>query len=124
MVGGERELDPGGRLGPLAPPLFFIEGSFQHDAVGFATTGFWLFLAGIVALSFAFTWIYNNTERSILGIIVFHGWVNFTAETIVAPDPLYYGLWFVLAGAIVAIWGAETMSNAPEMPHPPLPSNP
>ncbi|MFC7174995.1 hypothetical protein ACFQL0_19820 [Haloplanus litoreus] len=58
----------------------------------------------MVALSVAFTWIYNNTERSILGIIVLHGWVNFTAEIIVAPDLLYYGLWFVLAAAIVATW--------------------
>ncbi len=104
-------------------PLFFIEGSFQHDAVGFATTGFWLFMAGIVALSVAFTWIYNNTERSILGIIVLHGWVNFTAEIIVAPDLLYYGLWFVLAAAIVATWGAKTMTAAPEVPHPPLPTD-
>ena len=104
-------------------PLFFIGGTHQHDVVGFATTGFWLFMAGTVALSVAITWVYNNTERSILGIIVLHGWVNFTAETIVAPDPLYYGLWFVLAGAIVAIWGAKTMTAADEVPHPPLPSD-
>ncbi|GGC55804.1 CPBP family intramembrane metalloprotease [Haloferax sulfurifontis] len=102
-------------------PLFFIEGSFQHDSVGVATTGFWLFMAGIVALSFTFTWVYNNTERSILGIIVLHGWVNFTAEVIVVPDPAYYGLWFVLAGAIVAIWGAKTMTADDDVPHPPLP---
>ena len=103
-------------------PLFFIEGSFQHDSVRVATTGFWLFMAGIVALSFTFTWIYNNTERSILGIIILHGWVNFTAEIIVVPDPAYYALWFVLAGAIVAIWGAKTMTAADEVPHPPLPA--
>ncbi len=103
-------------------PLFFIEGSYQHDAVGFATTEFWLFMTGVVALSFAFTWIYNNTERSILGIIILHGWVNFTAEIIVVPDPAYYALWFVLAGLIVAIWGTQTMTNADEVPHPPLPS--
>ncbi|SFR56910.1 CAAX protease self-immunity [Halogeometricum rufum] len=103
-------------------PLFFVEGSYQHDAVGFATTGFWLFMAGIVALSFAFTWVYNNTERSILGIVVLHGWVNFTAEVIVVPDPAYYGLWFVLAAVIVAVWGRRTMTGADEVPHPPLPS--
>jgi hypothetical protein len=40
----------------------------------------------------------------------------------VAPDSLYYGLWFVLAVAIVAIWGAKTMTAADEVPHPPLPS--
>ncbi len=105
-------------------PLFFIGGTHQHDVVGFATTSFWLFMTGTVALSVAITWVYNNTERSILGIIVLHGWVNFTAETIVAPDPLYYGLWFVLAGLIVAVWGAKTMTAAAEVPHPPLPSSP
>jgi membrane protease YdiL (CAAX protease family) len=103
-------------------PLFFIPGSYQHDAVGFATTEFWLFMAGIVALSVTFTWVYNNTDRSILGIIILHGWVNFTAEIIVVPDLVYYALWFVLAGAIVAIWGAQTMTDADEVPHPPLPS--
>ena len=103
-------------------PLFFIEGSYQHDAVGFGTTGFWLFMAGIVALSAVFTWIYNNTDRSISGIIVLHGWVNFTAEVIVVPDPHYYGLWFVLAGVVVAIWGAKTMTKADDVPHPPVPS--
>ncbi|MDS0293644.1 type II CAAX endopeptidase family protein [Halogeometricum luteum] len=105
-------------------PLFFVEGSYQHDAVGFATAGFWLFMAGIVALSSVFTWIYNNTERSVLGIIALHGWVNFTAEVVVVPDAVYYPLWFALTGVIVAVWGAKTMTAADEVPHPPLPSDP
>ncbi len=103
-------------------PLFFIEGSFQHDSVGFATTGFWLFMTGIVALSVTFTWIYNNIERSVLGIIVLHGWVNFTAEIIVVSDIPYYTLWFVVAGLIVAVWGAKTLTATDEVQHPPLPS--
>ncbi|AUV83882.1 CPBP family intramembrane metalloprotease [Salinigranum rubrum] len=105
-------------------PLFFIGGTYQHDAVGFATTGFWLFMIGIVALSVAITWVYNNTQRSVLGIVVLHGWVNFTAELIVVPDPLYYALWWVLVVVIVALWGAKTMTAASEVPHPPLPSEP
>jgi len=104
-------------------PLFFIEGSYQHDAVGFATTEFWLFMLGIVALSPTFTWIYNGTERSVLGIIVLHGWVNFTAEVIVVPEVVYYPLWFVLAGVLVARLGARTLTTADEVPHPPLPSD-
>jgi membrane protease YdiL (CAAX protease family) len=68
-------------------PLFFIGGTHQHDVVGFATTSFWLSMAGIVALSVAMGWIYNNTARSIAAIVVFHGWVNFTAELMVVPDP-------------------------------------
>jgi membrane protease YdiL (CAAX protease family) len=103
-------------------PLFFIGGTHQHDVVGFATTSFWLFMAGIVALSVVIGWIYNNTARSITAIIVFHGWVNFTAELIVVPDPIYYALWFVLLGAIVARWGAKTMTDAPEVPLPPAPA--
>ena len=103
-------------------PLFFIEGSYQHDAVGFATTSFWLFMAGIVALSPVFTWVYNNTERSILGIIVLHGWVNFTAEIIVVPDIAYYPLWFVFVGFLVAIWGGKTLTAAEDVPHPPGPA--
>lgn len=103
-------------------PLFFIEGSYQHESVGYGTTEFWLFMAGIVALSPVFTWIFNNTERSILGIIILHGWVNFTAEIIVVPEIIYYPLWFVLTGVIVAIWGAKTMTEADEVPRPPLPS--
>jgi membrane protease YdiL (CAAX protease family) len=105
-------------------PLFFIGGTYQHDAVGFATTGFWLFMLGTVALSVAITWVYNNTQRSVLGVVVLHGWVNFTAELIVVPDPIYYALWWVLAGGIVVLWGAKTMTDAPEVSHPPLPSGP
>lgn len=42
-------------------PLFLIEGTNQHDTVGFLTTRFWLFMIGVVALSVAFTWIHNGT---------------------------------------------------------------
>jgi membrane protease YdiL (CAAX protease family) len=103
-------------------PLFFVEATYQHDVVGFGTPGFWMFMSGTVALSVAISWVYNNTERSILGIIIFHGWVNFTAETIVVPDPVYYALWFVLAGGVVVIWGGRTLSEADEVSRPPLPS--
>jgi len=101
-------------------PLFFIEGSFQREAIGFATPGFWLFMIGIVALSVAFTWVYNHTSRSILGIILLHGWVNFTAETIEVADLFYYGHWVLLAVILTAVWGAETLTNADEVPRPPV----
>jgi membrane protease YdiL (CAAX protease family) len=104
-------------------PLFFIEGTYQHDSVGFATTGFWLFMTGALAASTVVTWLYNNTGRSVFGIIIFHGWLNFTAEIIVVPDLIYYPLWFVLAGGIVLVWGRKTMTESTELPHPPLPSD-
>lgn len=101
-------------------PLFFIHGSFQREAVGFATVGFWLFMIGIVALSVVFTWVYNHTARSILGIILLHGWVNFTAETVEVGDVFYYTHWVLLAVIVTAIWGSKTLTNAEEVPRPPL----
>ncbi len=100
-------------------PLFFIEGSFQHDVVGFATLGFWLFMIGTVALSVIFTWVYNHTSRSVLGIIALHGWVNFVSETIEVADEFYYPVWVLLAVLIVGLWGAETLTNADDVPRPP-----
>lgn len=47
---------------------------------------FWLFMIGIVPLSFVFTWVYNNTHRSILAVILFHGMVNFTGELIAITE--------------------------------------
>jgi membrane protease YdiL (CAAX protease family) len=99
-------------------PLFFIEGSFQREVVGFATLGFWLFMIGTVALSVIFTWVYNHTSRSILGIIVLHGWVNFVSETVEVADQFYYPIWVLSAVLIVLIWGAKTMTNADDVPRP------
>lgn len=48
---------------------------------------------------------------------------EFHGEIIVVPDPAYYALWLVLAGVIVVIWGAQTMTGADEVPRPPLPSS-
>ncbi|SDJ53774.1 type II CAAX endopeptidase family protein [Natronorubrum texcoconense] len=103
-------------------PLFFIPGSFQHDMVGFGTIGFWLFTIGIVSLSPAFTWVYNHTARSILGIILLHGWVNFTAETLEVADPAYYLHWILLAVVLTVIWGPKTLTRADDVPHPPTDS--
>lgn len=100
-------------------PLFFIGGTFQAEAVGFGTLGFWLFMVGTVALSVAFTWVYNHTSRSILGIIVLHGWVNFTAEAFEVADLSYYLVWLLLAVLLAVIWGPETLTGADEVPRPP-----
>jgi len=101
-------------------PLFFVRGSFQREFVGFATTGFWLFMIGIVALSVIFIWVYNHTSRSILGIILLHGWVNFVSETVAVADKFYYSIWVLLAVVITLLWGAETLTKTDDVPRPPL----
>lgn len=105
-------------------PLFFIEGSYQHDMVGFGTLEFWMFMIGIVPLSVVFTWVYNNTARSILAVILLHGWTNFTVQTIELTgrsEVFHIALWFVVIALITAFWGAKALRKDGDIPHPPQP---
>lgn len=91
-------------------PLFFVEGSYQAG-LGFGTPAFWLFLIGIIPLSLPFTWIYNNTGRSTLAVILFHAMVNLTGELIALTeraDTFSIILWFVAAIVITIRWSAKT----------------
>lgn len=94
-------------------PLFFIEGSYQAG-LGVGTLQFWSFMIGILFLSFAFTWVYNNTGRSILAVILFHAMVNFSGELVglsVRADAISIVLWAAVAVGIVAIWGPQRFSR-------------
>jgi membrane protease YdiL (CAAX protease family) len=102
-------------------PSFFLTGSFRREFVGFATSGFWLFMIGIVALSVIFTWVYNHTSRSILGIIFLHGWVNFVSDTVEVADEYYYPAWVLTAVLVTVVWGAKTLRKTGDVPRPPLP---
>jgi len=93
-------------------PLFFIQDSYQAG-LGIGTLAFWLFIIGIVPLNIPFTWIYNNTGRSTLAVILFHSMVNFTGELIALnerADTISIILWFVAAIGITVIWGAKTFT--------------
>ena len=118
-AGAECRRDPGCRLAVRHLPLFFVGGSFQAESVGFGTLGFWPFMIGIVALSVAFTWVYNNTSRSIVAICLLNGWVDFVAETIEVGAEFHYAHWVLLAVILTAVWGATTLTNAEDVPRPP-----
>ncbi|MBN2002598.1 MAG: CPBP family intramembrane metalloprotease [Anaerolineae bacterium] len=99
-------------------PMFFIPGSYQAG-LGIGTLEFWLFFVSIVPLGFVFTWIYNNTHRSILAVILFHAMVNFTGELIAVTkqaDIYATFLWFVAAIGITLLWGAQTFTRKPGNP--------
>lgn len=94
-------------------PLFFIPGTYQYG-LGAFTPAFWLFMIGVVPLAFLFTWIYNHTGRSIGGAMLFHLMINVAGEVIATTlraESIAMALWWVAAGAIVALWGARTMTR-------------
>lgn len=97
-------------------PLFFVPGTYQAG-LGVGTPAFWLFFAGIVPLTFVFTWIYNNTNRSTLAVILFHSMVNFTGELLTLSeraDTYSILLWFVAAIGITVIWSSKTFTVCKE----------
>jgi membrane protease YdiL (CAAX protease family) len=97
-------------------PTFFIRDSYQAS-LGIGTPAFWLFFAGIVPLTFVFTWIYNNTNRSTLAVILFHSMVNFTGELLTLSeraDTYSILLWFVAAIGITAFWSTKTFTRRKE----------
>jgi len=93
-------------------PTFFIRDSYQAS-LGIGTPEFWLFFAGIIPLTFVFTWIYNNTNRSTLAVILFHAMVNFTGEVFTLSeraDTLSIALWFVAAIGITLSWRGKSLT--------------
>lgn len=104
-------------------PLFFIDGSYQRETVGFATLEFWMFMVGVIALSVAFTWVYNHTARSILAIILLHGMVNFAGETIEITgrgEIVFTALWIGFAVLLTVALGARTLGKVVRAPRPVL----
>jgi membrane protease YdiL (CAAX protease family) len=94
-------------------PLFFVPGSYQAG-LGVGTLSFWSFMIGIVPLSLLFTWIFNNTRRSTLAVILFHAMVNFSGELIalsVRADAISSLVWLVAAIGVAIIWGAGTLTR-------------
>ncbi len=95
-------------------PLFFMQGTFQHDRLGFNTSGFWSYIYGPIIISIIFTWIYNNTNRSTLAAILFHFMVNFTGELMpLTGQSRIFGTMLVTGVSVVVIiiWGPETLTR-------------
>jgi uncharacterized protein len=94
-------------------PLFFFKDSYQYN-LGAGSPAFWLFMIGIVPLTFVFTWIFNNTHRSTLSAMLFHFMVNFVGELVaLSPRAELYSilLWTVAAIAISMLWGAKSRTQ-------------
>lgn len=60
-------------------PLFFMPATW-HGQIGFGLTGFWTFMLRSVGLALLMTWVYLNTDRSILSGMFMHFTSNFTGQ--------------------------------------------
>jgi len=95
-------------------PLFFMKGTFQHDQLRFATSGFWNYIFGPIIISVLFTWIYNNTNRSTLSAILFHFMINLTAELLPLTEQgrIYSTVLVTLLSLmVIVIWGPTTLTR-------------
>lgn len=90
-------------------PLLWVTGSFLyetgHDPV---------FLAGylyvVLIYSILFTWVYNNSRRSVLSVILFHFSINLTSRVIVmSPEIFTYNSFILLlvAGGVIYFHGPQ-----------------
>jgi membrane protease YdiL (CAAX protease family) len=61
-------------------PVFFVEGTYQHQ-LGLFTPLFWSFMLGVLFTSVVYGAIYFGTDRSILAVILFHYIGNLAGET-------------------------------------------
>ncbi|MGD8398011.1 MAG: type II CAAX endopeptidase family protein, partial [Anaerolineae bacterium] len=82
-------------------PLFFIPGITQGE-MGLLSPGALVFLAGSVAGGVIFTWVYNNTQRSILSAVLLHFMINLCLDLLVGlQGALPTGYSAVYAGVLI-----------------------
>mgnify|MGYP001339100878 CR=1 FL=1 len=81
-------------------PLFFIEGTMQSKIP------FSIFLISTLGISVIYTWLYNNTKRSILIVLLFHAMHNTTFNIFpipLLPSPGKAFLYLTILQSFVAI---------------------
>ena len=95
-------------------PLFFVEGTFQHDQIGFATSAFLWFMLPTLPISILDTWVYNNNHRSTLAAVLVHFMVNLSGElfNLSGRARFYQTILLLLFTAYVVMrWGPEQLKE-------------
>lgn len=99
-------------------PASFIPNTYQAG-LGIGTPAFYLHFGGIVVLSVVVSWIYINTHRSILIMVVFHAMVNLSGELITLSEmgeTLYTFCWVSAAITIVFVFDKDMRLNPDKRP--------
>jgi uncharacterized protein len=91
-------------------PLHFIQGSVQQ------VIPVWQYMSQTVVLAVFYTWIYNNTGRSVLAVALFHAMGNISAAVLPywvsdVGRLVHFGLLAAVAAVIVAIWGPAKLAR-------------
>ena len=101
-------------------PLFYMSGYYEGTTF---QPELWWFLPSIVLTAIIGTWVYNNTGRSVLAVIVFHFFGNFTGETMGFAAELYpyVHIGTVIVALALVIWfgpsslrGRDTQRPVPD----------
>lgn len=100
-------------------PLFLMPGyfatfDFAPSPAPFATN--------VLLISIVYTWVYNNTERSVLALVWFHFMENFVGQMTSLPrpaEPIGIALRVLLVLGIVVWFGARTFRKDGSLPKPP-----
>ncbi|WP_458187225.1 CPBP family intramembrane glutamic endopeptidase [Haladaptatus sp. NG-WS-4] len=106
-------------------PLFLMPG--YYSGVDFAPEPL-SFAFNIVVGSIIYTWIFNNTRRSVLGAIGYHFAENFTGQVVsLAPaaETLRTGITVAFVLVVLRWWGPTSLRRDEPRPLPPnaLPSD-
>lgn len=93
-------------------PLFFMNGMPQNEW-GLGTTAFWAYAVTVFSLSVLFSWVFNNTRRSILAAILIHFMYNSTFN-VVSPISERVSLFVAViltisSGVVILISGAKAL---------------
>lgn len=83
-------------------PSFFIPGTIQNEQSFFA------FFTSVLLISILFTWLYNNTNRSVLVVMLFHTSINVSYWTIPINNtfsgPIYYTMMLAIIVIIIIVF--------------------
>ena len=95
-------------------PLFFMVGTLQHE-LGLLFIGF---LVGFMANSVCYTWLYNNTKKSLWSAILFHWLFTYATQVVssgVIRSPLYNWLeylpYVIMALFVLIIRGPKRLTR-------------
>jgi membrane protease YdiL (CAAX protease family) len=95
-------------------PLFFINGTYQQS-LGLFSIDFWMFFIMFFPHSIIYTFIFNNTNRSILSAMLIHFCVNFFGELFsfdVQVRIISNTIIFIYTILIVLVYGYKNLTRS------------